>query len=217
MKKKVFIVFMLIVNLGYTQETIPDIRHAKPDYEDIKKQTLDSNSSFYYAKLFKKFSNGQQMTSDEKRYLYFGTIFQEGYDKEYTSDLLNEIAVITNKANPSDEDFDNLLDYSEKILEENPFNLEALNYATYVYRKKGMELQNQLAMIKFNIIVDAIFSAGDGITEKNAFHVIHNRDKIFLPKIIGYAAENGSDSESNYIKLKANKKGIEGFWYYIYN
>jgi len=217
MKKLVILFLILIGNNSFAQEEIPDIRHVKPDYTVIKEATHDANSIYFYTQLMRKFKNGQQMDMEEKRHLYYGTLFQEGYDKDYTSDLLNDMQVILDKQNPTDADFDDLLDYSQKILEENPFDLAALNYATWVYRKKGMDLQNQLAMIQFSTIVDAIFSSGDGITEKNAFHVIHHRDKAFIPRVIGYRATPEADFDNDYIPLKENKKGIQGFWYYIFN
>ena len=217
MKKLLILFLILIGNNSFAQEEIPDIRHAKPNYTTIKEATHDTNSIYFYTKLMRKFKNGQQMDMEEKRYLYYGTLFQEGYDKDYSSDLLNDMQVILDKQNPTDTDFDDLLDYSQKILEENPFDLAALNYATWVYRKKGMDLQNQLAMIQFSSIVDAIFSSGDGITEKNAFYVIHNRDKAFIPRVIGYRANTDADFDNDYIPLKENKKGIQGFWYYIFN
>jgi uncharacterized UPF0160 family protein len=217
MKKIVILLLILVGNNSFAQEEIPDIRHVKPDYTAIKEATQDVNSVYFYTKLMRKFKNGQQMDMEEKRHLYYGTIFQGGYNKDYTSDLLNDMQVILDKQNPTDEDFDNLLAYSQKILEENPFDLAALNYATWVYRKKGMDLQNQLAMIQFSSIVDAIFSSGDGITKKNAFHVIHNRDKAFIPRVIGYRATAAANFSDDYIPLKENKKGIQGFWYYIFN
>ena len=216
--KKILLLIVLMVSLNpiFAQETIPDIRHIKPDYESIKTEITKKDSKFFYSKLLQKFNNGAAMTFDEKRHLYYGAIFQKDYDKDYTSDLLNNIHDITVKQKLSDEDLDNLLSYSLKILAENPFDLEAMNYATFVYRRKGLELQNQLMGIKFSIVLDAIFSSGDGITEKNALHIIHNRDKAFIPKLMGLKAST-SDFTESFIPFENNKKDLKGFWFYSYN
>lgn len=215
--KKILLLFILMTfsPVVSAQETIPDIRHIKPDYESIKTAVNDSSSKYFYSKLLQKFNNGAYMTFDEKRYLYYGSVFQESYNKDYSSNLLNDIHDITIKQKLSDEDLDNLLNYSLEILAENPFDLEAMNYATFVYRRKGLELQNQLMGIKFSIVLDAIFSSGDGITEKNALHVIHNRDKAFIPKLMGLKPTD-TDFDKNYIPFETNEKDLKGFWFYTY-
>lgn len=215
MKRLFILLFLTIGWQSFAQNEIPDIRHVKPDYEAIKKEIKLPASKFFYAKLMKKFNQGAYLNLEEKRHLYYGAIFQDNYDKDYSSNLLNDIHNITIKQELSPEDLDYLLDYSLQILAENPFDLEAMNYATYVYRQKGISIQNELMGIKFSVVLDAIFSSGDGITEKNALHVIHNRDKAFIPKLMGFKTTT-SDFDNDYIELEPNKKEIKGFWYYSY-
>ncbi len=215
MKRLLIIAFLIIGWQSFSQSEIQDIRHVKPDYEAIKKEIKLPASKYFYAKLMKKFNQGAYLNLEEKRHLYYGAIFQDNYIKDYSSDLLNDIHTITIKQELSQEDLDKLLDYALQILAENPFDLEAMNYATYVYRQKGISIQNELMGIKFSVVLDAIFSSGDGITEKNALHVIHNRDKAFIPKLMGYKAQS-TDFDTDYIILEPNKKGIKGFWYYSY-
>ena len=72
-----------------------------------------------------------------------------------------------------DKDFKKIITYGTAVLKENPFDLRTLNIMAYAYEKQNNLVAAKNSAIQISIIIDAIFSTGDGTSKENAFYVIN--------------------------------------------
>ncbi|MDD4697228.1 MAG: DUF4919 domain-containing protein, partial [Fermentimonas sp.] len=91
MKKSVILlaIFSCIIISAQAQEEFFDA----PDFKQIERNTKEPASSFYYPNLMKRYMEGDtKLTLNEGRHLYFGYVFQQGYEPTDTSSYNNLLA-----------------------------------------------------------------------------------------------------------------------------
>lgn len=154
-----------------------------PDFNNIKSETLNPQSQYYYPKLLDSFlSNDTTMTDDDYYYLYYGTVFQEDYnpyridpneaDLRATTPLYNRAGALSRSEK------EQIRRLAERSLADNPFNLRQLSYLVSVYSQAGKENLAKIWRHKFNKIIYTIANSGTGADAEHAFVVIYPANEI---------------------------------------
>lgn len=211
----ILIVTLFFISTLFSQE----INFESPNYKKISKEIKKKKSKFNYEKLFDRYSKGDTTFNlNEKRHLYYGYSFQEEYSPYGSSEYTDSLKIFYQKETLTEFDFKEIIKFSELILDKNPFNLRAINNLSFSYYNLGnSELENSYYN-KSSIIIDAIMSSGDGLSEKTAFYVIYVSHEYDLLDAIGFGFGGEQSLTTNgfdYLKLQDNEFSIEGFYFEI--
>ncbi len=219
MQKITLLTVMLFVTLmqGYTQD---EEFFAAPDYRQIERHISDPSSSYHYPKLMEKYLQSEAtMSPEEGRHLYFGYVTQPGYLPVDTSRYNKLLAEVLSSRNISAGDYPQILQYSDALLREDPFNLRALNAKMLVYAQQNdTEAYKEVAR-KRRIVQDAIVGTGDGMSEKTAFYVIKVSHEYDILPFLGFTF-GGEDkilkgNRVNTLSLGKNRFGVERVYFNI--
>ena len=216
MKKVIIsIVTIFIISNSFSQE----IKFERPKYKKISKEIKKKKSKFYYKKLFDRYSNGDTTFNlNEKRHLYYGYSFQEKYSPYGSSTYTDSLTIFYEKDTLTEFDLKKIIKFSLLIIDEAPFDLRALNNLSYSYYRLGNIGLGNLYNYKSLLIVDAIMSSGDGISEKSAFYVIYISHEYDLLEALGFGFGGEQSlliSGFDYLTLQDNEFGIEGLYFEI--
>lgn len=217
MKNLLLTVFLFTLLTASAQEKTP------PDYENIKITISDSSSSYYYPLLLEKYKNSpKQMTLEEKRHLYYGFIYQEGYTPYESSSHEKKIQEILKQSEITEDDYRAMVHWADLILEKNPFDTYALQWKTVALFKLGQsdDIQYDVIIAQFNIIMDAIVSSGNGKELKTAYYVTDIQHEYALLgyfdyKPAGQWAKEFDTRFFDYIVLGENSDDVEGIYFDI--
>ena len=184
-------------------------KFEKPDYDQIEKETKDETSEFYYPNLMARFVEcDTTLTKDEFRYLYYGYVFQDTYQPYAVSVYDDQLSKYFKSSSINPEEYDTVLDLCTKSMEENPFNLRALNFLSYTYHLKGDEEMAKKTSRKFVNVIITIMYSGNGRTCETAFHVIAVPHEYELMKMIQLRAK-GQALEGNCDRLDLEENNLE--------
>ncbi len=166
-----------------------------PNYKEISNEI---KQGYNYSSLMAKYNAGDQnMTIEEQRFLYYGYVFQVGYNPTDTSSYNNKMASALSKQFLSDDDFNDVEKYAKILLNEDPFNLRALNALLLVYAQKDEVGQYKVTMQKRDIVQRAIASSGDGMTKKTPYYVIKVSHEYDILSFLGYKYGGSEKLEKN--------------------
>lgn len=191
-----------------------------PDFTQIERNVKEQASTYYYPNLMKKYQNGvTNMTPEEGRHLYFGYVYQPGYVPSDTSEYNGKLAAILSKKSLIQEDYANILQFSDALLLEDPFNLRALNAKLLVYAQQNNTEEYKKVALRRRIVQDAIISSGDGMSEKTPFYVIKVAHEYDILPFLGFSF-GGEDrilkgNKVNYLSLGENRFGVERVYFNI--
>ncbi len=155
------------------------------------------------------------MTLKEKRHLYYGYIFDENYSPYSLSDYRDSLKVVLQKKELDSLDLNKMVEFSDKILSENPFNLSAINYQLYSLEQIGNKESFQKRLAQLRTIVDALMSSGNGKSKKEAFYVIYTSHEYDLLNILGFQF-GGTQSlieHYDYLTLAKNEAKLKGLYF----
>jgi len=212
MKKITLLFTLLFCSIGYTQND----SFKKPDFQEIKLKIKLKNSKFYYPKLIKKYyQSNSSLTLEEKRVLYYGFIYSPKYSPYGSREFTDKISTILKNNYISEEDYEKIIEYSDKLLEENPFNVNAINYKLYACKQLQNSSDTIKASIKLQIINDAILSSGNGLTKENAYVVINPNHEYSFINLLGFAygGHISPVEQYDYLSLKENEQNIDGLYF----
>ena len=209
MKRIILITFILMSHLSFSQ----DWDFEKPNYKKIEENIQNKESNLFYEVLMNRFQQADStMTLDEKRHLYYGYIFDENYSPYSRSDYGDSLRVVLRKEKMDSLDFNKIVDYTTKMLFENPFDLNAINYQLFSLEQLGNEESFEKRAIQLRTIVDALISSGNGKTKEEAFYVIYTSHEYDLLNILGFQF-GGSQSLTehyDYLTIAENEIKLEG-------
>ena len=213
-KQLLILTFLLGSVLVFSQ----NIETEKPDYNKIEKEITKKKSEFFYPKLMKKYMNSDStMTLKEKRYLYYGYSFQDAYSPYGHSDFSDTLREVLQKEKHTDEELNRIIELSDSILVDNPFDLRVIKYQLYALDKLEKKKAFDKRINQMRIVVDALLSSGDGLKKKTAFYVIYTSHEYDLLNILGYefGGEQSLIDHFDYLKVAKNSKNIKGFYFDI--
>ena len=160
-----------------------------------------------------------KLTLNEGRHLYFGYVFQQGYEPTDTSSYNNLLAQTLAKGVFTPTDYNDILQYSSALLLEDPFNLRALNAMLLVYAQQNNTEEYKRVAQKRKVVQDAIVSTGDGMSDNAPFYVIkvaHEYDILpFLAYTYGGEDKIIRGKKVNYLTLGQNRFGVERVYFNI--
>ena len=191
-----------------------------PNYTQIEVNVKEQSSSYYYPNLLKKyFDANSEMTLEEARHLYYGYVFQTNYVPTDTSSYNNKLAKTLSRGSFTPSDYAEILEYSNALLLQDPFNLRALNAKLLVLAQQNDTEEYKKVAQQRSIVQNAIVSTGDGMTEKTAFYVIKVAHEYDILPFLGYTY-GGEDkiirgNKVNYLSLGDNRFGIERVYFNI--
>lgn len=191
-----------------------------PDYKLIERNINNRSSNFNYSGLMERYELGDStMTVDEQRHLYFGYVFQPAYNPADTSQYNARMATVLNKQHFSDRDYDELLQFADALLAEDPFNMRALNAKLLVYAQKNNVDAYKKTAQKRNIVQRAIISSGDGMSKSTPYYVIkvsHEYDLLgFLGFKFGGQDKIEKNCNCNSLTLAPNRFGVDKMYFNI--
>ena len=206
---------LLLSLAGYSQEE----NYREPDYQKIKQQVNNEDSDFYYPRLFKRYQNNDT-TLQHKHYrmLYYGYLFQPEYTPSQSSPYSDSLRAIYEKDSLEKADFSKIIQFERQVLKKDPFSLRDLNTLAYAHAQKNEKVMTTRLDYKINLLIETILSSGDGLEEESAWHVTEPSHERDILNVLGFqpAGEESMRGEGfDYIRVKKNKYGIEGFYFNV--
>lgn len=217
MKPFYSILILLVFNLSFSQSI---------NFETIKDNVTDRNSSYYYDQLISEFLNNTSAFQNEKvksYYLYYGKLYSSYYTKflEGKNNYLKFMKQIAAKK------YTKAVILGEELLKNDPVNLTVILNLIICYNENN-ENEERLKLLKnqAEILMRAIADYGDGKNKETAFKVISLSDEFALLNYLGINLEMYSRNfeklnsttildiwtkEQKYQKDKRNKIYIEVF------
>ncbi len=214
------ILLLVLCSIAFVALKAQDDFFEIPDLKMIERTTKDQSSAFHFPRLMQKYLAGEQdLTLDESRHLYFGYAYQPGYVPTDTSSYNKLLADVLAKQSFNTTDYENILQYSDALLLEDPFNLRALNAKLLVFAQQNNTEEYMKVARQRKVVQDAIISTGDGMSEKTAFYVIKVAHEYDLLPFLGYNF-GGEDQilrsrKVNYLTLGTNRFGIDRIYFNI--
>ena len=178
------------------------------DFDVIKKNVSSQTSHYHYASLFNRYlASDTGFTLDEKRHLYFGYSFQQGYSPYGINEYEDSIRRILDHPALAPDDYRKALHFSATALLEDPFNIRVLNYQTYCFRQLDDQAGYRQTIARMSVIFDAILSSGDGRSEKTAMAVISTADEYAILSLLGLefaGTQTLGDGPCDYLSVRDN-------------
>ena len=193
-----------------TNAATPERKIVRPDLEQIKKETTDPKSKFYYPKLMESYlGNDTILTADDFRYLYYGYLFQEDYEpyrRSYNPGRQKELEPLYSKPNHTREECRAIMNFAEDVLADNPFDLRQLHFRVYSYGKLGKENLAKIWQQKLNSILMTIATSGTGIDPENSWIVVLPAHEYDFLNLSGFTATGQKFVEPYYDFISVTPK-----------
>ncbi|MDR0955164.1 MAG: DUF4919 domain-containing protein, partial [Rikenellaceae bacterium] len=168
MKKWIGILLMIIPLWGQAQI-------AAPDDAAIEVAIRDVGSLYYYPALMQRYQRGDSLLGrQEYRHLYYGYQFDPNYTpRETISQLDSVLMIVRHVPNISLDQCRQLIRYGAEVMEKDPFNPQVLNTMTYAYGRLGDVENERRSARRFDGVMMAIISSGEGSEEKSPWHILY--------------------------------------------
>lgn len=182
MKKLILSVFFAWLGCAvYAQSSV--------DLDEIRRLTQDTNSRYFYDTLVNEFvTNPSNIELTKGKSIYYGKLFSRYYKVYEFSD---DESVFHEQV--SKQRFWQAIETGERILQEDPINLDILINMFQCYRVVGLQQQARTAKRKIDILYNCILFSGTGETRETAYRVISVGDEF---AIIGMLGHNGLSRQS---------------------
>lgn len=215
MKKIIIITAILIVTFSKTYAQ--GISFKAPDYELIKKNIQDKKSNYYYPKLLERMiSNDTLLTNEDYRHLYFGYVFNPKYDAYYRSPDEEKLSKYFTSDSIYEKDYDEIIKLSEHSISLFPFDLRQMNYLGYIYHLKGDNVAAKKMSNRFQNILEAILSSGNGEKCETGMHVISvSHEYVFLNMFRLESISQSLEGNCDYLAFEKGKYKIDGVYFNI--
>jgi hypothetical protein len=145
----------------------------KVDREMVKGMVEDTSAATYYPKLLTRFNSfDSSLSGQQYRLLYFGFVFQSGYEGDQDDKRTAIQAALTNK------DYELAERICDSVLAGDPVSLSA-NYqmALTLYLKDRQDPAYRKYGNRYKHLLDAIVSSGDGLSCNTSFKTICVHDE----------------------------------------
>jgi hypothetical protein len=188
-----------------------------PDYEKIGQEINNQSSIFYYPALWERYSNGDSLSVEEARHLYYGNYFWKNKSSFIVdSETIKKVRAFLWQENHSKQDCENVIRLVDEIIKAEPFDLRSLMCQSYAYGILEMLHEKQKVHNKISCIVNALYSTGNGATKESAIHVLNVGNEYDILFINDFQMTSQALIEHyDYLELKENEYGLEGLWFDI--
>ncbi|MCC8147098.1 MAG: DUF4919 domain-containing protein [Bacteroidales bacterium] len=152
---------------------------------EIKSITTDSTSIYYYPALLDKAKNEPgKLDSADCFYLYYGIIFQPKFSSIMSVTLHPERPEFEKAAMKGN--CKKVIKLAKVMLERNPVDLTVLLHTSICVQKSKNKGDEEYIPKRFEFVLDAIFSTGDGRSKETAIKISNIEDEYVLKGIIGF-------------------------------
>ncbi|MDE7410561.1 MAG: DUF4919 domain-containing protein [Paramuribaculum sp.] len=192
------------------------IKREVPDLDEIRRETYDRSSPYYYPRLMKEFqSNDTVMKLEKYRRLYLGYMFQEDYNPYRESRLKERAKPVTGDYTKlTSQECDSIIKYAGLILRDNPFDLTQMESLISALKVRGHINLASIWQYKFNYILMAIVSTGTGVDEENAWYVTETEHEYVLLNKMGCTIIDHTYHEPYFEYLKVRTpQGFGGVYF----
>ena len=183
---------------------LPLMATAKiPVEEDIIRQTLDSESPYYYPNLMLRYQSGDDsMTEEDYHYLYYGYAYQDAYKPLNANSDMDKAILIAQTVdfeNPTHESLEKLIAAVNDALVQDPFSPKLLNLLAFAYGALGDSKNEQINYNRMNSILATIEDSGNGLKEGSAWHIL----------MFGHALDLLAAHDRHYGKARVASRSVE--------
>lgn len=183
---------------------LPLMATAKiPVEEDIIRQTLDSESPYYYPNLMLRYQSGDDtMTEEDYHYLYYGYAYQDAYKPLNANSDMDKAMLIAQTVdfeNPTHESLEKLISAVNDALVQDPFSPKLLNLLAFAYGALGDSKNEQINYNRMNSILATIEDSGNGLKEGSAWHIL----------MFGHALDLLAAHDRHYGKARVVSRSVE--------
>lgn len=217
--KIIKLTFFVILFAFAVQGVAQEYPITKPDYQEIKNSISDKNSKFYYPVLLQRLNAfDPSLTTEEYRYLYYGFLFQPGFQNA-NDDKMQKFYNWNSEVAFTENDIADLVITAKEVIAENPFNLRATNMLREALRYQGDSLTANKIWNRYVKTMDAILSSGHGQSCESSFHVINANHEYMLLHFFSLKAIEQSvvDGNCDMLSLETNNKGISALYFQLSN
>ena len=170
--------YFIILSFFYS---IPSFGQINLDLNLIEKLTNDSTSEYYYNKLVIEFNNSPKFIDPLKaKYLYYGKLYTANYKMLQFNNGETKFNNLINNGW-----FKKAILVGEKILQEDPVNLDIISKLNFCYKKINGKENADTAAIKQSIIVNTILASGNGLEKDKAYKVVSIADEYTIMALLG--------------------------------
>ncbi|MBX2845236.1 MAG: DUF4919 domain-containing protein [Saprospiraceae bacterium] len=210
MKQIVIVALWLVgATLGFSQPVQP------VNYADVESEISNPASKNYFPKLLEVYNTSPELlTPEQYRLLYYGFTFQEAYRPYDKNEQEAELASLMASNMDTMEDYEALAQKAKAILADDPFNLKMLYYLknfniTLLRFEENIQIDR-----RFDGLIGAILSSGDGKSEESAFAINTISDEYMVIRAFGLKS-TGQEyvGKTDYISLAENDFGIAGYYF----
>lgn len=194
---------------------------VRPDMDKIKAESLNPGSKYYYPKLMAEYEqNDTLMDLEDYRHLYLGNIFQEDYNPYRRSPYDSEIEALYYKKTHTRAELDQIIEYAEEALLDDPFDLQQINFLIYALQNRGKINRAKIWQYRLNHLLEAILSTGTGLDADNAWIVTDPKHEYSILNFKNNIADEATYVAPYYDYIKIHRepgddKTPEGFYFNI--
>ena len=203
------------VNLVYSQVNKP----KEPNCKKNERLISNKNSLYYYPALLKRYLNSDTTLSlKEKRFLYYGFVFQEEFKNDRNRLYKDSLSIFFAIDSLTDLDAEKIVQFSDSILVVNPFNLRALNYRAYAFDYQKKSGRSKGVIFRINVVLEAILNSGYGLSIDSPFYVIRESDEYAIIETLGFLFEGKHEKikgKYDYLTISGSEKGVEGLYFLV--
>ncbi len=208
---------LIVASVCMSASTQKKLVIRKVDFDQIKKETLDPHSRYYYPRLLKTFFNetDTSMTIDAFRHLYYGYVFQEDYNPFRESEFSSIVEQLYYKPKLTRAECDSIEKYAELSLNDNIFDLDQMKYFIHGLNQRQKYNRARMRQFRLDRLVATIMSSGKG-TKEEPWVVIAPGHEYNMVNFLGYVATEHQELGNgiDYIKVqKKEGKSTEGFYF----
>jgi hypothetical protein len=172
------------------------------DYDEIKINTTDSISEFYYPTLIKRFlENDTTLTPEDYKYFYYGNVFTDYYNPYGKSNSEIKFQELYNH-----EDFENAIPLGKITLKENPVNLKVIFNLLICYYVLENKDSTDVYARKYYSFLDVIYNSGNGKSASTAFVILKVNDEYQILADLGLRRTSQALLRGSVDRLKIDKK-----------
>ena len=211
-----FLIFTLLsVSLVYGQVNKP----KEPNCNRNERLISNKGSQHYYPKLMKRYLNSDSsLTLKEKGLLYYGFVFQDEFKNDRNRLYKDSLRIFFSVDSLSDLDAGKIIQFTDSILIENPFNLRALNYRAFAFDHQGKKERSRGVIFRINVVLSAILNSGYGLSSDSPFYVIRESDEYAVIDAMGFlfaGKHEKIDGKYDYLTISGSDKGVDGLYFLV--
>ena len=188
-------------------------QYTPVNYKAIQEEIADENSDKFYPSLMKRYEQGDtSLTNADYRHLYYGFTFQDEYrpyDKKPLDQTISQKMTVMN-----DNTLPELQQLAQEYLQKDPFSLKMLYYLLNFNNASKQFNKNEILQRKYDGILQAILSSGNGQGLETGYSVNHPSDEYMILRSLDLKpVENDYGNTYDYFQLAENSAGLKEIYF----